>query len=129
MILALVLALVAADPPEQTFSATVARPRNYDSDPWVEVTDDPWGLGSTFVHIDDAEIVWHLDPAVSLPRSTLQPGVRIRYTGRDCNRASLVEVVCLGPLACAVAVEEFVAEAAGGRFGCWCGRGTTATPR
>ena len=104
--LPLLLALLCAGP--DTCTVTVVRAS---SPTWLEVTDD--GESTWFVSIAGAAIVWHLDPSVPLPASDLVPGVRVRLTGEDGQSVSRIEIVSLGPLALAAAVEEFIAESCG----------------
>lgn len=134
--LLLALALLAQDPADDapevvsapavpiTFEVYVVRPLTPGC-AWLEVTDG--GEGSWFVTVESdrvpAAVVWHLDGATPLSLTTLQPGTRLRCTGPSSSRADRVEVVCLGPLAFGLAVEEFVAEASGRRLSA----GLTAT--
>jgi hypothetical protein len=61
-------------------------------------------------------VVWHYDHNVRMSLADLQPGTRVRLTGPSVYRAEQVEVIGLGPLAMAVAVEEWVIAQAGGRL-------------
>lgn len=97
----------------ESYTATIVRGPT-SATGWIEVTDD--GECTWFVSLaEGCRVVWHLDERVALDRAELRPGACVRITGPSYSVASRVAVMCLGPLALAAAVEEFVAESCGDR--------------
>lgn len=112
--LPLLAVALLASPPEPC-PATVVR--CIPSSSWLELTSDDGETTWYATIAADAAVVWHGDGKSPLPLTDLRPGVRVRLTGPSASSsvATRVEVVCLGPLAMAAAVEEFVAESCGDR--------------